>query len=126
LDIKLMFMELLLSFHHLSAERGVGRSLPDISACVGATAEEMAEEAQMMEDLSKEERMPLYRPMAIRYDVREDKAGGWTVFDRFTAMPVKVKGTLQTGLLVEVADDLVDLLNTLDRKRREADSDKIS
>jgi hypothetical protein len=54
-----------------------------------------------------------------RYDMRKENDGSWTVFDIFTGLPAKVKGVLQDGLDMEQADDLVDLLNYLDIKRRE-------
>lgn len=54
-----------------------------------------------------------------RYDIRnEPHLGGWTVFDIFTGWPAVVDGVAQTGLDMEQADDLVDLLNTLNVRRR--------
>ena len=43
---------------------------------------------------------------------------GWTVFDIFTGLPAIVNDVSLTGLDVEQADDLVDLLNYQDAKRR--------
>jgi hypothetical protein len=54
--------------------------------------------------------------MAVRYNMRRDDEG-YTVFDIWTGWPALVKGAEQTGLDIEVADDLVDLLNTLNERR---------
>lgn len=54
----------------------------------------------------------------IRYDMRKEKDGTWTVFDIFTGEPAKVNDVPQEGLEMEQADDLVDLLNYLYVKRR--------
>jgi len=59
-------------------------------------------------------RFPL---MSVRYDMRRDDEG-WTVFDVWTGWPALVKGAEQTGLDIELADDLVDLLNTLNERRQ--------
>lgn len=57
-----------------------------------------------------------------RYALRKEddgpEIGTWTVYDVFTGLPAEVNGVAQTGLDVEQADDLVDLLNYLDVKRR--------
>lgn len=59
--------------------------------------------------------------MSIRYDMQQDQdQRGWTVVDRFTGWPAEVNGVAQTGLPLEDADDLVDLLNLQDVKRRTA------
>lgn len=42
---------------------------------------------------------------------------GYTVFDIWTGWPALVKGVEQVGLDIEVADDLVDLLNILNERR---------
>jgi len=55
-------------------------------------------------------------PMAARYDMRRDDEG-YTVFDIWTGWPALVKGVEQVGLDIELADDLVDLLNTLNERR---------
>jgi hypothetical protein len=57
-----------------------------------------------------------FRPMRARYDMRRDE-DGWTVFDIWTGWPALIKDTEQTGLDIEQADDLVDLLNTLNERR---------
>lgn len=54
--------------------------------------------------------------MAARYDMRRDDEG-YTVFDIWTGWPALVKGVEQVGLDIEVADDLVDLLNILNERR---------
>ena len=50
--------------------------------------------------------------MAARYDIHHDP-DGWTVYDTTTGLPAAVNGVNQTGLSVEDADDLADLLNRL-------------
>lgn len=52
----------------------------------------------------------------VRYDLRRDDEG-WTVHDIWTGWPAVVKGAEQVGLDIEVADDLVDLLNLLNERR---------
>ena len=47
--------------------------------------------------------------MIQRYDIREDDAG-WTVFDLFTGHPVVIARVPQTGLDIQDADELVELL----------------
>ncbi|TIN71381.1 MAG: hypothetical protein E5Y30_11900 [Mesorhizobium sp.] len=54
----------------------------------------------------------------MRYDKRRDPDGTWTVFDVFTGQPVSPDGWPAIGLNREYADDLVDLLNAEDLKRR--------
>ena len=44
--------------------------------------------------------------------MRPDEAG-WTVFDATTGQVARVNGVAQTGLDLDDADDLVDLLNRL-------------
>ncbi|TXN62994.1 hypothetical protein FV232_24265 [Methylobacterium sp. WL30] len=56
---------------------------------------------------------------AQSFDMRKDDAG-WTVYDIATYEPARVNGVPQTGLSIEVADDLVDLLNTLAREKNES------
>ncbi|TPL07583.1 hypothetical protein FJ938_11115 [Mesorhizobium sp. B2-4-14] len=53
-----------------------------------------------------------------RYDLRKETDGTWTVFDVFTGQPAEIEGQPVTGLDLEYADDLVDLLNIADVKRR--------
>jgi len=50
--------------------------------------------------------------MAASYDMRPDDVG-WTVFDTATGRAARVNGVAQTGLDLDDADDLVDLLNLL-------------
>ena len=54
-----------------------------------------------------------------RFAIREDDHGVWTVFDVFTGWPATLpEGLSARGLPRELADDLVDLMNELDRERR--------
>jgi hypothetical protein len=48
--------------------------------------------------------------MASRYDIREDSEG-WSVFDIWTGEVVVIAFTPQTGMEVQDADELADLLN---------------
>ena len=57
-----------------------------------------------------------------RYDLRKEPDGTWTVFDVFTGLPAEPDGWSASGLELEYADDLVDLLNAVDLKRRVARS----
>ena len=57
--------------------------------------------------------------MLVRFDIRPDREG-WTIYDRTTDEPAVVDGYVSVGLSFEDADDLVDLLNTLDVLRRKA------
>ncbi|HZP21433.1 MAG TPA: hypothetical protein VFB16_14655 [Bauldia sp.] len=54
--------------------------------------------------------------MESRYEMRQDEHG-WTVFDRSTGKTAEVNGVPQHGLVVDDADDLVDLLNRLEIER---------
>lgn len=47
--------------------------------------------------------------MPKRYDLREDREG-WTVFDIFTGEAVVIAGVPQTGMDVQDADELAELL----------------
>ena len=48
--------------------------------------------------------------MLKRYDILGDHEG-WTVFDVFTGQPVVIHGVPQTGLGLQDASELSDLLN---------------
>jgi hypothetical protein len=50
------------------------------------------------------------RTMPQRYDIREDREG-WTVFDLFTGEPVVISDVPQTGLDIQDADELAELLD---------------
>jgi hypothetical protein len=50
--------------------------------------------------------------MLVRFDIRPDESG-WTIFDRTTGQPAVIEGYVSVGLSYEDADDLTDLLNTL-------------
>jgi hypothetical protein len=56
--------------------------------------------------------------MAARYNIREDDMG-WTVYDIFTGQPARVHDVPQTGLDIQDADDLADLLSLAERKHKE-------
>jgi hypothetical protein len=51
--------------------------------------------------------------MIVRFDIRPDP-DGWTIYDRDTNEPAVVDGLASVGLPYGDADELVDLLNTLD------------
>jgi hypothetical protein len=51
--------------------------------------------------------------MLGRFDIRPDP-DGWTIYDRDTNEPAVVDGLTSVGLPYADADELVDLLNTLD------------
>jgi hypothetical protein len=55
--------------------------------------------------------------MLVRFDIRPDQAG-WTIYDRTTGEPAVVAGFVSEGLPFDDADDLVDLLNTLEVMKR--------
>lgn len=48
--------------------------------------------------------------MSQRYDIRADSEG-WTVFDLFTGEPVVIAMVPQTGLNIQDADQLAELLD---------------
>lgn len=50
------------------------------------------------------------------YDIRKDDAG-WTVFKMATGEPAHVNGVPQTGLEIEAADDLCDMLEAFERHK---------
>lgn len=52
----------------------------------------------------------------VTYDIREDDEG-WTVYNMLTGETARVNGVPQTGLDIEVADDLTDLLDALERQK---------
>jgi hypothetical protein len=58
--------------------------------------------------------------MLVRFDIRPDESGGWTIFDRQTDRPAVIEGYVSIGLPFREADDLVDLLNTLHVLRGQA------
>jgi hypothetical protein len=57
--------------------------------------------------------------MLVRFDIREDQHG-WTIYDRLTNEPAVVDGYVSVGLPLYDADEIVDLLNTLDLLKRQA------
>ncbi len=56
--------------------------------------------------------------MAARYNMKQDLEG-CTVYDIFTGLPVLVRNVPQTGLDIEAADDLADLLTFIERKHED-------
>jgi hypothetical protein len=55
----------------------------------------------------------------VRFDIRPDQ-DGWTIYDRTTGEAAVIDGFVSAGLSHEEADDLVDLLNTLDVLKRQS------
>jgi hypothetical protein len=55
--------------------------------------------------------------MLVRYDIRPDR-DGWTIYDRTTGEPATVAGFASVALPYADADELVDLLNTLNFLKR--------
>lgn len=53
-----------------------------------------------------------------RYTIRKEENGTWSVVDIFTDLPAVVRDVVLIRMEMEEADDMVDLLNALDRKRR--------
>jgi hypothetical protein len=48
--------------------------------------------------------------LSCHYDIREDDTG-WSVYDVWTGEPVVIGLTPQTGMDIQDADELADLLN---------------
>jgi hypothetical protein len=55
--------------------------------------------------------------MLVRYDIRPDP-NGWTIFDRTSDLTAEVESFEQVGLPHDDAEEIADLLNTLDVLRR--------
>ncbi len=53
-----------------------------------------------------------------RFKIRREIDGTWTIFDVFSGLHVIVGDEPTIGLEFEDANDLVDLMNSLDRERR--------
>jgi hypothetical protein len=53
----------------------------------------------------------------MRYEMRKLE-NGWAVWDTVTNAPAIVEGRWQTGLEMEDADDMVDLLNRLGLEKK--------
>ena len=51
-----------------------------------------------------------------RYDMKQDVSGTWAIIDRATGFITMVDGSLQVGLDRDAADDMVGLLNKLERE----------
>ncbi len=58
--------------------------------------------------------------MQQRYDIRKEADETWTVIDVFTGLPVLIDGRSMVKLEMDEADDIVDLLNLADKRRRSA------
>ncbi|MBB3234502.1 hypothetical protein FHS20_001342 [Phyllobacterium endophyticum] len=54
----------------------------------------------------------------LRYDLGQEVDGTWTVYDVFTGSPTLVLEMFGVGMSAEEANDLVDLLNNQDLRRR--------
>ena len=63
--------------------------------------------------------------MAQRYDIEKSPDGRWMVIDRFTGWPAEEQGMLLVGLLMEEADDLLDLLNDRDIRDTTGQGDRL-
>lgn len=57
--------------------------------------------------------------MEQRYDLRKEDDGTWTVFEVSTGLPVVVSDRLMVGLDFGEADDMVELLNLQEVRRRD-------
>lgn len=53
-----------------------------------------------------------------RYTMRKEDDGTWSVVDIFADAAVTLKGIPMVRLHMQEADDLVDLFNAMERKRR--------
>lgn len=53
-----------------------------------------------------------------RYTLRMDDDGSWTIVDIFTDFPAEFGDQLLVRMDPEEAEEMVDLLNLLDRQRR--------
>lgn len=51
----------------------------------------------------------------LRYELRKT-VSGWTVWDTATGTPASVDGCWQVGLDIQIADDLTDSLNWLEKR----------
>lgn len=62
-----------------------------------------------------------------RYELKRLSSGAWAVIDLFTGRPAVELGIPLTGIEMDEADDLTDLLNARERKRiEEAEGDEPS
>ncbi|SFB60841.1 hypothetical protein SAMN03159496_05725 [Rhizobium sp. NFR07] len=52
-----------------------------------------------------------------RYDLREEGDGTWTVFDIFTGVAAEVFDEPLIGLDLDEAEDIIQILNRVDRQR---------
>jgi hypothetical protein len=56
----------------------------------------------------------------VRYTLRKTADGTWSVVDIFSDYPPEFGDPIMIRMNKEEADDMVDLLNILDRQRRSA------
>ncbi|ARP64362.1 hypothetical protein A9K65_013975 [Mesorhizobium sp. WSM1497] len=59
----------------------------------------------------------------MRYELKPDPEGGWTVYDVFTGQPADAWGWPAEHLDQPYAEDLVAIMNAEDLKRRVARGD---
>jgi len=52
-----------------------------------------------------------YKPPAIRYALRIENNGTWTVFDTFTDRPAEIGNRLTTDMQMSDAEEIMDVLN---------------
>lgn len=52
-----------------------------------------------------------YKPPAIRYALRIENNGTWTVFDTFTDRPAEIGSRLTTDMQMSDAEEIMDVLN---------------
>ena len=54
-----------------------------------------------------------YKPPAIRYALRIENNGTWTVFDTFTDRPAEIGSRLTTDMQMSDAEEIMDVLNLI-------------
>ena len=54
-----------------------------------------------------------YKPPAIRYALRIENNGTWTVFDTFTDQPAEIGSRLTTDMQMSDAEEIMDVLNLI-------------
>lgn len=50
----------------------------------------------------------------LRYYIAGQEDGTWSVFDRQTNMPAAMENQLLTGMALETADDMLELMNQIE------------
>jgi len=56
--------------------------------------------------------------MPDRYALREDRPTVWTVYDVFTGQPAMVDDRIMVAMDIQDADEMAELLNLQDSRRR--------